>query len=80
MQRLTTERGLSLVVETCLQDHEVVAVDEVDEAVLLADPASQAPASIRSGSGLPMPATGSRSASSLNRLMRLSVARSSASQ
>ena len=39
MQRLTTERGRSLVVETGLQDHEVVAVDEVDEAVLLADAA-----------------------------------------
>ena len=27
----------SLVVEACLQDHEVVAIDEVDEAVFFAD-------------------------------------------
>jgi hypothetical protein len=27
----------SLVVEACLQDHEVVAIDKVDESVFLAD-------------------------------------------
>ena len=73
--------GRSPVKEACLQDDDVVAVDEVDEAVLLADTAGP-------GAGEHMPErfglTDARDrvaeGSWINRLMRLSVARSAASQ
>jgi hypothetical protein len=47
-----------------LQD-DVVAVDQVDESVLLVDARDQAPDSVwRRGSGLPIPSKGSRAISS----------------
>jgi hypothetical protein len=48
---------------TSWQDDEILAVYQVDEPVLLADPPCYAPAGMwRSYSDLPIPATGSRSA------------------
>lgn len=78
--RLRMSGGL-LVVESGLQDHEVVAVYEVDEAVFFADPAGPgASEHVAQRFGFADSGAGSRSASSMRRLIRLRVARSAASQ
>ncbi len=66
-----------LVVEACLQDHQVVAVDEVDEAVFLGD-ASRPGAGqcVSELLGSADAGEGSRRASSIRRLMRLRMLRS----
>ena len=62
---------------TGLQDDDVVIRDEVDQAIRIVDAAGpRAGEDVPEGSGLPMPANGSRSASVISWLMRLRVLRS----
>src|SRR6266496_3047033 len=70
-----------LVVVSRLQDYQFVTVDEIDQAVFITEGRDQQPANMcRSASGLPIPLLGSRSASSMSRLIRLRVVRSADSQ
>ena len=67
-----------VVVEACLDDDEFAILDNVHKAVMRRDQALSP--RYFSGSGLPIPASGWRSASSMSRLMRLSMDRSAVCQ
>ena len=74
-------RWRSFVVEAGLEDHKVVAVNEIDQAMLLTDAAGPSTGKhVAQWLWLADARGRSRRASSINRLMRFNVARLAASQ